>query len=162
MTTILHTLRTETLTLVGQEFSSEIENEAIRAQNTPHVLTIKPFDGCFGGRRVIVRYHGISFWFAGLFVDVEVYHRLPSPFVHLAGQQSVTSSHVYPKAEWEFSCLCSAFETMESHFGDSMAKERALLALLRVEAAAQTPQTVQERAQNGAVRPQRPLPCART
>lgn len=47
------------------------------------ILPIKPFDSCFGGRRVIVRYHGISFWFAGLFVDVEVYHRLPSPFVHL-------------------------------------------------------------------------------
>lgn len=47
------------------------------------VLPIKPFDGRFGGRRVIVRYRGISFGFAGFFVDVEVYHRLPGPLVHL-------------------------------------------------------------------------------
>lgn len=96
MTLILHTPGREVPTSVGQEFNSEMENKAIPSQHTPHLLTIKPFDSRFGGRQVIVRYCGISFGFAGFFVDVEVYHRLSGPLVHLAGQQNVTSCHISP------------------------------------------------------------------
>lgn len=69
------------------------------------MLTIKPFDSCFGSRWVIVRYRGISFWLAGFFVNVEVYHRLPGPLVHLAGHQNVMASHTALHAEGGFSSL---------------------------------------------------------
>lgn len=57
------------------------------------ILTIKPFNSCFGSGWVIIRDRGISFRLASFFVDVEVYHRLPSPLVHLAGHQSIVTSH---------------------------------------------------------------------
>lgn len=93
--------RTELLTPVRHTFS----HEANPSQNAAHGLTIKPLNSCFGSRWVIVRHRGISFWLAGFFVDVEVYHGLPGPLVHLAGHQNVIASHTALCAEWGFSSL---------------------------------------------------------
>lgn len=70
-------------------------------------LTIKPFHGCFGSGWVIVGHGGIALGLARFLVDVEVYHGLPRPLVHLRDSGMSPGSCV-PTAQRGFTVLPSS------------------------------------------------------